>query len=365
MNILFLTNKLPPYVDGVGDYTLNLAKQFAADGHRVAIVCRDGSVNTMVEGVDVLPIVSQWDEKDLPAIERVVRSRGIEIISLQYVPHGFQQKGLPFGLVCMLKGLRRLPGVKIMTFFHEVCIERSLRNLRWAMGYVMMRWISSNILKHSDIVGTSIDAYKRLIHDFGHRGDVAVVPIASNIPEREISAVELQTLRQRIARDDEMIVGFFGQRDISTSLQAIDLLRHRGLKIRTLFIGKVNAEQAESATNVYRTGVLDVAELWPYLNVADVMILPNSSFKSGSLAAILRAARPVVTQHDKMTSERMIDGRNVVFADFESSSSVAESLQTLLCNAELRAQIGQGAKALMHNVTWPDTYAAYVKALKN
>ena len=58
MNILFITNTLPPVVDGVGDYTLNLAKEFAKHGHKVSIVCkRNDRVKTDYEDIRVFPIV--------------------------------------------------------------------------------------------------------------------------------------------------------------------------------------------------------------------------------------------------------------------------------------------------------------------
>ena len=41
MRILFITNQMPPLVDGVGDYTCNLARGFARHGHEAAVVCRE------------------------------------------------------------------------------------------------------------------------------------------------------------------------------------------------------------------------------------------------------------------------------------------------------------------------------------
>lgn len=38
MKILFITNNFPPIVDGVGDYTYNIAKQFAEHNHKVYII---------------------------------------------------------------------------------------------------------------------------------------------------------------------------------------------------------------------------------------------------------------------------------------------------------------------------------------
>ena len=104
MNILFITNTLPPVVDGVGDYTLNLAKEFAKHGHKVSIVCkRNDRVKTDYEDIRVFPIVEAWNKSTAAPVMQLIQERHIEIVSLQFVPHGYEPHGLPFGLIRFVK----------------------------------------------------------------------------------------------------------------------------------------------------------------------------------------------------------------------------------------------------------------------
>ena len=118
MNILFITNTLPPVVDGVGDYTLNLAKEFAKHGHNVSIVCKcDDRVKTDYEDIKVFPIVEAWNKSVAAPVIRLIRERHIEIVSLQYVPHGYDNRGLPFAIAYLAKEIKKI-NVPLYTFFH-------------------------------------------------------------------------------------------------------------------------------------------------------------------------------------------------------------------------------------------------------
>lgn len=45
MHILFITTAFPPLVDGVGDYTYNLAQEFVNNGHQAIVVCKKKTWN--------------------------------------------------------------------------------------------------------------------------------------------------------------------------------------------------------------------------------------------------------------------------------------------------------------------------------
>ena len=366
LSVLFITNNMPPLVDGVGDYTFNLAREFARHGHDVAVVCREDSrIKADYDDIKVFPVVRRWNKSAFKPIAGIIRQRQIEVVSLQYVPHGFHPKGLPFGLVGLVGRIRRT-GVRLFTFCHEVSVFPERGNFRRTVLSMVMSEITRRVVQRSDFVATSIVCYWRMIERLsGGKKAVGLIPIASNVPECDADGGELMVLRSRVAGDCDYVVGFFGQRDLGTSLGALQVLAGRGFRVKALLIGKTMAEVAIPGVEVYRTGVLDIGEIGRYIAVSDLLVLPDSgrfgcSFKSGSLMAGLRSGVPVLTCKGLLTDDALCDGENIAFADFSDIDDLAEHMASLLLDAERREGLGRNARALAEGVSWQTTYSSYM-----
>lgn len=370
MIILFITNQLPPIVDGVGDYTYNLACEFAQYGHSVHVICRScKEIHTDYKEISVNPIIECWNKTAGKQIAAYVRQHHVDVVSLQYVPHGFHPKGLPFGLVAALKEVKKT-GIKVMTFCHEVSVEYKHGTIRQRMLEMLMKYVTKSILQLSDYTGTSIVRYRDMMLKLtdSHRS-IAVIPIASNIPVTEHTHEELAELRNVIAPKREYIVAFFGMRDTATSLAAIKKMQDEGQKIKILFIGKIPASMVgKLPADSYKTGILDTKDIYKYFLVADILILPENnisgcSFKSGSLAAAMRAGLPIITAKGCLTDTSLKDGENIIFTDFSQSKNIVSLLRSLLCNKEKCQRIAVNAQRLVTIRTWEYTYQEYMKIL--
>ncbi len=367
MNLLFITNRLPPAIDGVGDYTFNLSREFARQGHSVSIVCRYGGVEC--EGVNIYPIIERWDSSALLQIERIIALERVDIALLQYVPHGFHPKGLPFEMIGVVRGVKRC-GVKLFIFAHEVYIPFWSRSLKRNAAMLMMRYISGQILSQSDYLATSISYYRDMIRRVVGQGrDVGVIPIVSNVPRSMMSPEQMSMLRSRIAADDELIVSFFGLRDIKNSISALEELKCRGVKIRVVLIGKMPHNlPSDLPSDIFKTGVLDMDQIDDYLRATDILILPQCnkqgvSFKSGALAAAQSAAIAVVTAKGVLTDEQMVDRESVVFVDFSNQQSILEGV-TYLLSRERRSRVGANAVQLLCGRDWESTYRGYMEIIR-
>ena len=364
MRILFITNQMPPLVDGVGDYTYNLAREFARHGHEVAVVCRaDARIRTDYEDIKVFPVVKRWTFGAARPIVRLVRELGAEVVSLQYVPHGFHPKGLPFPLIHVMREVRRT-GVRVQVFCHEVYVPFQGGMKNRVISFLTSR-VTQGILKYCDVVTTSIDYYKQMILGLHPRNrNVGVIPIASNVPECPLSENERILLRRKIADDNETIVAFFGKRDMGTSMRALRNLIQKGYAIKALFIGNVTEKTNDVSLPCYKTGVLDLKEISPYFQVADILVLPENgksgcSFKSGSLIAGMRGGLPVVSVCGLLTSSSLEHGKNIIFADFENVAQLERVLKPLVEDSDMRRRIGENARMLVQNISWADTCAQY------
>lgn len=371
MTILFITNHLPPIVDGVGDYTYNIAMEFARHGHKVHIICRaNKEIRKNYQGITVAPVIADWNKTAGKQIAAYVRQHQVDVVSLQYVPHGFHPKGLPFGLVVALKEVKKT-GVKVMTFCHEVSVEYWHGTIKQQLLEMMMKYVTKSILHLSDYVGTSIVYYHNMIQRLcGSHRDIAIIPIVSNIPVTEHTHEELAELRNAIAPEGEYIVAFFGMRNTVTSLAAIEKLQDEGQRVKSLFIGKIPAGMVDKLpTDSYRTGILDTKDIYKYFLVADILILPENniwgcSFKSGSLVTAMRAGLPSITAKGCLTDTSLINGENVIFTDFSQKEKIISALRQLFESKEKRQRIGINAQQLVDTRTWKYTYQEYMKILK-
>lgn len=370
MKILFITNNFPPIVDGVGDYTYNIAKQFVAHNHEVYIICRNNpQINTKIQGMTILPLIYKWDYNCYKPIVRFIKEKVIDVVSFQYVPHGFHPKGLPFPIIKLTKEIKKC-NTKLFTFFHEVSVEKEKGNIKRTLLSMLMQHISKRIIENSDYVATSIEYYKnmilRLVPD---KKDIPLIPITSNIPETELSKEELLSLKKKLAPNNETITSFFGIRNIQTSVDAIADLKDEGYKLKILLIGKTHNLPKNLPNDTIKTGVLSIDEIDKFCKVSDIFILPQDndygcSFKSGSLVTGLRDALPIITARGKMTSTILEDKKNILFTNFENKNKIREALLFLLNNQNMALNIGKEAQNVVKDFSWEETYKKYNDILK-
>lgn len=365
MKILFITNTLPPVVDGVGDYTLNLAREFARHGHQAGILCkRDDRVRHDYADIAVYPIVEKWNRTSAKHVSNLIKEKKIDVVSLQYVPHGFEPHGLPFGLVGFVKEVKKT-GVSVFTFCHEVYWRYRGLNLKYLVESLLMASISKRILAKSDYVATSISYYAKMILSLSGKKAMAI-PIASNIPVK-YDKNEISELRRKIAPNNELIVAFIGKRDMSVVSVALEKLIYEGIKIKILLIGKTNDVVNIGEKYCYRTGLLDIDELSKYVAVADCMIMPEGqmgcSFKSGSLAAALSFGLPVVTSQGIMTDKVLQDGKNIFFVRYSSVDDYNKVILSMANQESLRKGVSKNAKMLGYKMPWVSTYQKYMEIM--
>lgn len=365
MKILFITNQLPPLVDGVGDYTYNIAKQFANHNHEVYIVCKKNPlINTKIEGITVLPIVEKWNFNCHKRIVKFIKEKEIEIVSLQYVPHGFHPKGLPFSLIKLINEIKKCK-TKLFTFCHEVYVEEEKGNIKRTVLSKLMQYISKRIIDNSDYVATSIEYYRDMIIKLSpSKKNIPTIPIASNIPESTLSKTELVNLKTELAPKNETIISFFGIRNIQSSIDAISELKNNGYKIKVLLIGKTSKNLPENLPeDTYKTGTLDIQEIDKYLKITDIFILPEynksgCSLKSGSLAAAINNDLSIITSKGKLTSDIILQNPNILFCDFNSSNEIREKIIYFISNKK------EDTNNKHNIIDWTQTYNIYNDIIK-
>jgi hypothetical protein len=126
MRVTFISSSLEPGRDGVGDYTRRLADRLVIQGHCVQLIAindrhatREADDGSRGGGVIRISALVPW-------VDRLARARagieafGPEWISVQFVPYGFDSRGLVWRLGEHLRALAGSTPIHLM--FHELWI---------------------------------------------------------------------------------------------------------------------------------------------------------------------------------------------------------------------------------------------------
>ena len=107
--ILQIVPRVPGGLDGVGDYALTIASKLRVKfGVTTVFATPEISSVTNAGGFEVRPLNQSFGAKEF---DRVI---------LHYVNYGYQKRGVPFGLLSILRQMRRRHSFKLLTIFHEL-----------------------------------------------------------------------------------------------------------------------------------------------------------------------------------------------------------------------------------------------------
>jgi hypothetical protein len=198
MQLIQIVPRLPPAIDGVGDYAFLLAKQLRAahDMHTQFVVCNPdwgksgiGNRESEIE-LDGFP-VHQLKEQRTAELLRVLSRRGMPaIVLLQYVGYGYEKRGCPVWLVSALRAWKtrtQKPAAKLVTMFHEISASGPV----WSSAFwisPLQRWIAQSLARLSSHCFTNLNLHGRALKQFTGRyeSDITVLPVFSNVGEPEL-----------------------------------------------------------------------------------------------------------------------------------------------------------------------------------
>jgi hypothetical protein len=228
MRIAFITSSLAPGMDGVGDYTRDLAAGCESLGHSCVLLAlndrhidrtlekrqsaRDATLETLR-----LPASNPWPER-LQAAQAWLALKCPDLISLQFVAYGFHPKGLIGDLGRRLAPL--VAGRSLHLMLHELWIgeDRGAPMRQRLIGIVQRRAVLSLIRQlRPAIIHTSNTTYAALLAAGGVDADLlplcGSIPVAQD-PDLQWLGRELETrgvpASRAHPRDDCWRFGIFG-----------------------------------------------------------------------------------------------------------------------------------------------------------
>jgi hypothetical protein len=178
MKLVQIVPRLPPAIDGLGDYAVTLARGLAQSGVSSCFLVAAPSWPPSEELAGA-PI----GERTARNLVRQLAASGAEAVLVQYVNYGYQRRGYPSWLVTGVARWRAAASSRrLVTFFHEV----SASGPPWRSSFWLapaQRRLAARLLHTSDGAATSLRLYERILARWRPRREVVVQPIFSSVGE--------------------------------------------------------------------------------------------------------------------------------------------------------------------------------------
>ncbi|MFM5895998.1 MAG: glycosyltransferase family 1 protein, partial [Dolichospermum sp.] len=198
--VIAIVPRLPPAIDGVGDYALNLARQLRKDFNIHTHFIVGNSTWQGAAEIEGFTISQITDNSASTLVSLLSSNDKYSSILLHYVGYGYAQRGCPVWLVQGLERWKSLyPKNRLVTMFHEI----SASGPPWTSAFwlsSLQRDLAARLTKLSDRCITSKQLYADIITQIsrGKHNQVLFLPVFSNVGEPEKLPPDLSERQQRL-----------------------------------------------------------------------------------------------------------------------------------------------------------------------
>lgn len=325
MDLCLVTPRLPPRIDGVGDYSARLWKHWP-DGDRWRFLVFEGAAESekVFAGAKV-ENVPKSTEPFLAALN------GEKNLVLQYSPYGYAPNGAGFWLVDALqKWKRKHSDAKLAVMFHEA----------WAHGMPWQRvfWQSAaqrkcvnDLLNITDVAVTSNEGIKRRLDSLNTGKTISLIPLGSSFdlePPKEKNFKHLLAFGQEGTR-------LYG---LQRHEKLIKAMAERGLIKRIVIAGKKSSDQDPSETLV-RSWNLPIEVMTAYnfspqqipsevTECGLALVHAQSTFllKSSVFQFLAQAGTVAITWREEPAGAPVVEGQHYLAYKAGDNSKILEEL---------------------------------------
>jgi glycosyltransferase involved in cell wall biosynthesis len=374
MRVLFVSGEYPPMQGGVGDYMWSLGSALQAQGVDVHVLtsCEAGPRHLLPTGVaNVYPEVAGWGW----GLLRQVRASLVEIepsiLHIQYQSAAYRLHPAINLLPRSLGGFRDSCCVAVT--FHDLRVPYLFPKagpLRWRMNLEPANASQLVIVTNAED-RDCLRQYSRLADK------LAEIPIGANIQPEPPTEFDRDQQRARWGvGPEDLLLCYFGFLNDSKGGEELMLtlaqLASSGWPVHLLMIGgqvgasdptnvryldrvKALVESLGVQDRVFWTGFVPADEVSANFLASDIAVLPyrdGASFRRGSLMAALAHGLPIVSTEPAVRIPEMQHGENIWLVPPLLSEALAEAVERLAREPDLRRRLGLGAQRLAGNFTW-------------
>lgn len=371
MKVSLLAAALPPQLDGIGDYTANLAAELSHHA-QIQVLAPSGRDYLPIPGVDVRPAFSVARRGDVWQMEEVLRNIRPDWVVLQYNPFSWGNRGLNLSLAPLLSAIRKRIGARIAVMVHEAFM--TIHTWRSAVMSGYQRYQFFQLGRAADLMFFSIAPWAERFSRWFPGKPIYHLPVSSNIPQVCLSR---EAARARLSVDpDQVVLGIFGTAHESRLFgyvrAAAERVASEGGRPLLLYIGPhpERVEPAFAGLPHIAEGPLAPEEISRRFQAMDISLAPYSdgvSSRRTSMIAALQHAIPTVCTRGTNTDSIFLreDGRSILLAQDQTPESFADQVAKLLQDQALRRRIGVGGRNLFDSeFSWPVIAKKLVGCLK-
>jgi glycosyltransferase involved in cell wall biosynthesis len=268
---------------------------------------------------------------------------------------------------------------EVRGFWEDTWLSRhaAIANLESSDRYIRSRALETHCMTTADLVVTLGEAMRDEITGRGVPADkVIIVPngVSGEFLKPLSSGAEL---RARLGiGDGEFVVGLVSSlvahEGIGTLLEAVKILRERGVPARALIVGdgperaSLQRRATELGLDAIFTGRVPMAEVRSYHAVLDVFVVPRTPDRVCQLVTPLKPVEamasglPVVVSGVRALGEIITDEETGMWFPPLDAAALADRLQRLHGDPGLRRSLGENARAwVAHDRTWEHNAARY------
>ena len=256
LEILQIVPRLPPAINGVGDYAYLLARQLRAahNIHTRFLVC-DPSWEGELE-IEAFSVEKLQAQQATELTEKLSKKIMPQTVLLHYVGYGYEKRGCPFWLKEGLEAWRKSnANHRLVVMFHELYASGPFWTSAFWLSSLQKR-LAASIARLSDSCLTNRQAYAETLKALSHNkhSSIATLPVFSNVGEPEQIPLPLKDRKRRLI--------VFGSdtnrlRVYKESLSALELIC-RALAIVEIF--DVGPPMGLSISNINSTPVIQTGQ---------------------------------------------------------------------------------------------------------
>jgi hypothetical protein len=182
--ILSIVARLPPAIDGVGDYAYSIATALAAKhGISTQFIACDPLQPAQPGICELEPIQVQYRSSE-SLLASLDLCADFDTLLLHYVGYGYAKRGCPLWLVAALRQWRQAKSSRrLVTMFHEIYASS---NRPWSSQFwtsSTQKKIATDLVNCSDLVMTNAQIYAETIAQLSpkHHGNIQVLSMFSTV----------------------------------------------------------------------------------------------------------------------------------------------------------------------------------------
>lgn len=351
MKLHIISAALPPQLDGIGDYTAQLAAELARTTD--VTILTGAPTPAPIPGVRVETVFdpnaprSVWN-----LVDRVVRDEP-DWVLLQFNQFSFGKWGLnPFLPLAMRRIKRLCPKTRFAWMAHEDFVP--LISWKFAVMTTWQRWQFWMLGRSADVIFFSIDPWVKQYRSWFPGKPVVHLPVGSNIPRVAISREDARA-RLGIA-EDTLVLGLFGTAHssrllplIRAAVQAYD----QNPNVLALYIGPHSTTVCEALKGlpVRAEGPFAAEEVSRRFAAMDIYLVPiigGVSTRRTSLMTALQHGIPTVSTFGPQTDQLLLAENDKAFllADVNAPDAFPKAVLRLVKDKAMQQKLGQQGEAL-------------------